>query len=113
MTVLNVGSRPAGIYFAIHIHFQQIATAEQGDKRGCLELIQRILDEAADLARRLSAMSFDMAGCRIAKVSTVELANSIVTKPGAFADCAGPRLVMNHSKRQLELAAFTRVAIVS
>jgi hypothetical protein len=51
MTVFNVGSRPAGMYFVGCIDTQQQACAEQSDQCRRFKLVQRGFDEQCNLLR--------------------------------------------------------------
>jgi hypothetical protein len=51
MSELDVGPWPAGMDAVAIVNAQQQARTIQGDERGCLQLMVRILDETSDLPR--------------------------------------------------------------
>ena len=91
---------------------QQQAAAEQRDQRCRLQLVLGFPDKAHDLPRRLASPAAHIARARVTKVRGVKLADAVIREPGALADRPGPRLVPNHSERELELAALGRIAVV-
>ena len=109
---LDVGSRPARSNPVALVDAQQKTGTKESDERCRLQLVIRILDEAADLSRRFAASTPDPGVSRIAEIGTVELADAVVRKARALANGACSSLVPNHSERQLELALFSGVAIV-
>lgn len=95
------------------IDSEQQARAEKRDQRRRLQLIVWVFDKQTYLLGGLSAAAFNGTGTAIAKICRIELANPVVTEPGAFFDSACPGLVPNHSKGEFELTSFGRVAVVS
>jgi len=108
----NVGARPTGVHAVMLINTDQEPRRKKCDERRRLNLILRILDESCNPAWRFTTSSFDAGRSAVAKVSRVQFSNSVVGQSGTFANRAGSCFVANHSKREFELAAFSRVSII-
>ena len=112
MSILDVGSWPAGMHGIVLINAHKKSCREQGDQRGCLTLILRTFDEAIDLSRRFSTTALDIGGTAAAKIAVVEFPDTVIREPGAFPDGSRSCLVADHTQRKLELASLPGVTII-
>jgi len=91
---------------------QKQAGTKKGNQSGCLQLVVRVLDEQADLLRRLAATPSNHAQAAVTKIGRVELSNPVIAQARAFLDRSRPGLVPDHAKRELELASLGGIAVI-
>ena len=109
---LDIRAWPAGVHAVVLVDPQQQTRAKQRDECRRLELMRRVLHETRDLTRRLATSPAHAAYAGVAKIGRIEFTNTIIGQSRAVLDRTCSGFVANHSKCQLELAAFTRIAII-